>query len=186
MGTSFIDVKNLRLGTNFSKQLRYEVQSCDAFIALIGPDWLDACDEHGNRRLDDPNDFVRIEVAAALKRDILVIPILLNGTKMPPADQLPPDLQELSFRQAFAVDNASFEADVERLTKELDKVVKRSDRPVFYDLPREFAEALAELYRPGNSFSDVFGILFGLYIRCAVPLFFILGLLLAMIWLVKR
>ena len=59
--------------------------------------WLDARDEDGNRRLDDPNDFVRIEIGAALQRDIPVIPILLNGTKIPRADRLPPELQAREF-----------------------------------------------------------------------------------------
>ena len=58
-------------------------------LAVIGPNWSDVRDEHGNRRLDDPNDFVRIEIAAALQRDIPVIPILLDGARIPKAGQLP-------------------------------------------------------------------------------------------------
>jgi TIR domain len=110
---------HIPLGRNFVKQLTSEVNGCDAFLAVIGPNWLDARDEHGNRRLDDPNDFVRIEVGAALQRDIPVVPILLDGAKMPSADQLPSDLQELSFRGGLDLRHSSFDADVSRLIREL-------------------------------------------------------------------
>ena len=84
----FMDVDAIPLGTYFSKVLREEVAKCGVLLAVIGPNWLDARDEHGNRRLDDPNDFVRIEIAAALQRDIPVIPILLDNAKIPKASQL--------------------------------------------------------------------------------------------------
>jgi hypothetical protein len=75
-----MDVDSISLGTDFVKVLGEEVAKCDALLALIGPGWLDARDENGNRRLENPYDFVRIEIATALKRDIPVIPILLEGT----------------------------------------------------------------------------------------------------------
>jgi hypothetical protein len=64
----FMDVDAIPLGLNFAKILRDEVAKCDVLLAVIGPNWLDARDEHGNRRLDDPNDFPRIEIATALQR----------------------------------------------------------------------------------------------------------------------
>jgi hypothetical protein len=87
----FMDVDGMRLGTNFVKQLTAEVERCDALLAVIEPNWLDARDEEGSRRLDDPHDFVRIEIGTALQRDIPVIPILLNGTKMPRATDCRPN-----------------------------------------------------------------------------------------------
>jgi hypothetical protein len=66
----FMDVDAIPLGTNFTKVLHEEVAKCRVLLAVIGPNWLDARDEHGNRRLDNPNDFVRIEIAAALQRSI--------------------------------------------------------------------------------------------------------------------
>jgi uncharacterized membrane protein YeaQ/YmgE (transglycosylase-associated protein family) len=111
----FMDVDGIRLGTNFVKRLTAEVQSCDVLLAVIGPNWLDARDEEGHRRLDNPHDFVRIEIGAALQRDIPVIPILLNGTKIPRADRLPPELQELTLRSALDVRLGSFHSDVARL-----------------------------------------------------------------------
>jgi hypothetical protein len=89
----FMDVDSIPLGANFIKVLRDEVGKCDVLLAVIGHHWLDARDKNGERRLDDPNDFVRIEIATALQRDIPVIPVLLDGAKIPAADQLPKDLE---------------------------------------------------------------------------------------------
>jgi hypothetical protein len=72
-------------------------------------------DGRGNRRLDDPNDFVRIEIATALSRDIAVFPILLPGATMPRIDQLPNDLQGLALRQALEVRHVSFQSDIDKL-----------------------------------------------------------------------
>ena len=82
----FMDVDSIPLGVNFNKVLVEEVAKCDVLLAVIGPDWLDARDEKGHRRLDNPDDFVRIEIGTALKRGIPVIPILLQGTRVPKAD----------------------------------------------------------------------------------------------------
>ena len=115
----FMDVDSMRLGQDFVNRLTAEVQSCDALLAVIGPNWLDARDEEGNRRLDNPDDFVRIEIGAALQRDIPVIPILLNGTKIPRADKLPPELQKLARRSALDVRHGSFRSDTDRLIADL-------------------------------------------------------------------
>ncbi len=92
----FMDVAHIPLGVNFVRVLREEVAKCHVLLAVIGPNWLEARDDDGSRRLDNPNDFVRVEIAAALARDIPVIPILLEGTKMPKAAALPADLHELA------------------------------------------------------------------------------------------
>ena len=84
----FMDVDTIPLGTNFEEVLHEEVAKCGVLLAVIGPNWSDARDEDGKRRLDDPNDFVRLEIAAALQRDIPVIPILLDNAKIPKASQL--------------------------------------------------------------------------------------------------
>lgn len=115
----FMDVDTIPLGLNFSKVLREEVAKCRVLLAMIGPNWLDAVDKDGNRRLDDPNDFVRIEIAAALQRDIPVIPILLDGARVPKADELPKDLGELSMRNGLDVRHASFHDDIDRLVRNL-------------------------------------------------------------------
>src|SRR5262245_57689871 len=79
----FMDVDGIPLGVNFVKVLQEEVAKCSALLAVIGRDWLNVRGEDGQRRLDSPADFVRVEIAAALQRDIPVIPILLEGTKSP-------------------------------------------------------------------------------------------------------
>jgi TIR domain len=115
----FMDVDAIPLGTNFSKVLHEEVAKCSVLLAVIGPNWLDARDEHGNRRLDNPNDFVRIEIGAALQRSIPVIPLLLDGAKIPKADELPEDLKELALRNGMEIRHASFQDDMNRLIRGL-------------------------------------------------------------------
>ena len=79
--TLFMDIDNIDLGVDFVEVLQDEVGKCDVLLAIIGPNWLNARDDDGNRCLDEPNDFVRVEIATALQRNIPVIPILLDGTK---------------------------------------------------------------------------------------------------------
>jgi len=115
----FMDVDAIPLGTNFSKVLHEEVAKCGVLLAMIGPNWPDARDEHGNRRLDNPNDFVRIEIAAALQRSIPVIPVLLEGARIPKATELPENLKELALRNGMEIRHASFQDDMNRLIRGL-------------------------------------------------------------------
>jgi hypothetical protein len=115
----FMDVDSIPLGRNFVKVLGEKVAQCDVLLAVIGPNWLTLCDEQGNRRLDGANDFVRVEIASALQRDIPVIPVLLDGARIPKAEQLPPDLKELSLRNSLDVRHASFHSDMDKLIKGL-------------------------------------------------------------------
>jgi hypothetical protein len=111
----FMDVDSIPLGTNFVEVLAEEITKCDALLAIIGPGWLDARDEKNQRRLEKPDDFVRVEIGTALKRGIRVIPVLLEGTHVPKADQLPDDLKGLALRNGLDVRHASFSEDMERL-----------------------------------------------------------------------
>jgi hypothetical protein len=86
---------------------------------MIGPNWLNACAEDGSRRLDNPDDFVRTEIATALQRDIPVIPILLDGGRVPNSDQLPSDLKRLARRNALEVRHTSFRRDLDKLIRGL-------------------------------------------------------------------
>jgi formylglycine-generating enzyme required for sulfatase activity len=115
----FMDVDAVALGVDFVEVLGVEVGKCNVLLAVIGPNWLDARDENGNRRLDNEHDFVRIEIAAALQRGIPVIPVLLEGTRVPKAEQLPDDLKVLARRNGLDVRHASFHSDMDRLVRGL-------------------------------------------------------------------
>jgi hypothetical protein len=119
----FIDVDGIEPGLNFVRALSEKVEACDVLLAIIGPEWLDARDETGQRRLDNPNDFVRIEIEAALKRDVRVVPVLVDGAPMPREQQLPDALKELSQRQAVRLAHERFGADADGLVTALEKVI---------------------------------------------------------------
>src|SRR5215470_5668528 len=117
----FMDVDNIPPGIDFIKHLNNQVATCDVFIAVIGPHWLDARNEKGDRRLDDPDDFVAIEIAAALVRDIRVIPILIDGARMPKASELPEPLKPLVRRHAVELRHAQFGRDAEALIERIEE-----------------------------------------------------------------
>src|SRR6478735_2895084 len=99
----FMDVDHIPAGVDFVEYLNSQVAACHVFLAVIGPNWLDAKDELGRRRFDNPNDYVTIEIAAALRRGIRVIPVLVEGARMPKASELPHSLKPLARRQPFEV-----------------------------------------------------------------------------------
>jgi hypothetical protein len=119
-GQVFKDVDSIQLGDDFVEVITRAVGSCDVLLALIGNQWLTITDEHGRRRLDDPDDFVRLEIEAALTRNVRVIPILVDGARMPPAEELPDSLARLVRRQALELSPARFDFDIGRLVKVLD------------------------------------------------------------------
>jgi TIR domain len=116
----FKDVDSIELGDDFVEVISRAVGSCDVLLALIGDQWLTIADLHGQRRLDDPDDFVRLEIEAALARKVRIIPILVDGAKMPRADELPAGLSGLVRRQALELSPSRFEYDTSRLLKVLD------------------------------------------------------------------
>ena len=118
----FIDVDSIAPGRDFRLALLESLESCDAFLALIGAGWLDARDSAGQRRLDNPRDFVREEIGIALGRDIPVMPILLQNASMPSAEALPDELKELAFRNAFEIRHARWSSDVRDLVERLGSV----------------------------------------------------------------
>jgi len=115
----FMDVDAIPLGVDFVEEVSARVAECNFLLAIIGPSWLDARDKSGNRRLDSAHDFVRIEIATALKRNIRVIPILLEGTPVPEAERLPDDIKALARRNGLDVRHGSFHADMDKLVRAL-------------------------------------------------------------------
>lgn len=113
----FKDVDNIPVGVDFRQVLSREVNKCDIVLVVIGRYWISVTDDFGRRRIDNPDDFVRIEVASALARpNCLVVPVLLQGAPMPPPNYLPPDLQLLPYKNAAIVrDDPDFHHDLSRL-----------------------------------------------------------------------
>jgi Flp pilus assembly protein TadD len=111
----FMDIKSIHPGDDFVKAIKKKVGECDVLIAVIGDRWLTSDDGRGARRLDNPEDFVRMEIATALKRNIRVIPVLVDGAVMPPSTDLPDDLKPLVSRNALLVRDTSFDDDCRRL-----------------------------------------------------------------------
>ena len=111
----FMDVDSIPAGVDFVAHLSNQVAACNVVLVVIGRNWLNARDESGERRLDDPDDFVAIEIAAALARDIRVIPVLVDGARMPKPRELPESLKPLARRQAVEVRHTHFAKDAEAL-----------------------------------------------------------------------
>jgi hypothetical protein len=123
----FKDVDNIEPGDDFVERVESAVASCDVLLALIGPQWLTITDSTGARRLDDPEDFVRLEVETALTRDdIRVIPILVDNAKMPSPQELPQALAALTRRQAVEINPVNF--DIRRLLRVLNNTFERRPR----------------------------------------------------------
>ncbi len=111
----FMDVAAIEPGRDFRKAIDQSVSNCSVLLAMIGLEWLSAANAAGQRRLADPNDFVRIELASALRRDIPVVPVLVRGAKMPRPDELSEDLRDLAFRNAVELTHARWKSDVQVL-----------------------------------------------------------------------
>jgi TIR domain len=118
----FIDVDSIPAGRDFRKHLEQAVTRCDIVLALIDEHWLDARDEIGRRRLDQPADWVRLELETALGRDIPVIPLLVSGACIPPEEALPAPLRGLAYRQALPLRSGrDFKHDVEMIGDEIQR-----------------------------------------------------------------
>ena len=121
----FMDLDAIALGEDFVEAIETTVAKCDVLIAVIGNNWLASKDEHGNRRLDNPEDFVRMEIGAALKRKIRVIPVLVDGALIPRSVDLPEDLKPLVRRNALRITDTSFDGDCQRLAAAIRQVLEK-------------------------------------------------------------
>src|SRR5262249_54631969 len=120
----FMDVDHIPAGVDFVDYLRSQVAACDVFLAVIGPNWVDAKDDSGRRRFDNRDDFVTIEIAAALARNIRVIPVLVDGARTPKADKLPDSIRPLVRRNAVEVRNTHFGRDAEALANKVGEALQ--------------------------------------------------------------
>lgn len=121
----FKDVDNIPLGEDFSEHLRGILPRCRVALIVIGPHWVEARDEEGHRRLHDPFDWVRIEVELALAAgDLRVVPVLVNGARMPRAEEVPPSLYPLLRRNAAIIrPGTECDEDIDRLFRSLGLVI---------------------------------------------------------------
>lgn len=121
----FLDIDTIPVGSNFESVLAERLKICDVVLAIIGPAWLDSKDSAGRRRLDDPQDFVRREIAVALGRnDVRVIPVLVSGASLPKPEQLPNEIRALLARQKYELRYERFSADADDLVKQLTAIVR--------------------------------------------------------------
>jgi hypothetical protein len=116
----FWDRADIPPGARWVDVLNDRLRQSAALVALIGPDWMTMTDEAGRRRLDDPQDWVRREIATALELKLLVLQVMMGGAKAPGADQLPPDLGDLANLQALRLSDLRIR---EQLNGALDRVV---------------------------------------------------------------
>jgi hypothetical protein len=124
-------------------------------LVVIGPHWLSAADAHGRRRIDDTDDFIHTEIAAALRQDKLVVPVLVGGAHMPQADSLPVDLRDLVRRQAAVLRDAHWEQDMTELSHALDNLTGWTISAPRSDSPRPAGRAQQERSRPTPFFARV-------------------------------
>ena len=120
----FMDIDTIEPGIDFVGVIEEAVGGCEVLIVVIGRAWLSATDAAGRRRLDNPSDFVRLEIAAALDRSIRIIPVLVEGAAMPAPEELPPDLIRLTRRNAIELSDARWAFDVDRLLQTIEGVLQ--------------------------------------------------------------
>lgn len=124
----FMDVEGIEPGLDFVDAIEEAVGSCRVLIAVIGDEWITSTDAAGRRRLDDPNDFIRLETGSALKRGIRVVPVLVGGAVMPRIEELPEDLKSLTRRQAIEINHKQWEASTGELIRTLENILKTTDK----------------------------------------------------------
>ena len=122
----FKDVDSIPLGIDFKGYLDRTISECSVLLTIIGDHWLDASDADGKRRLEDPNDFVRIEIESALEQGIAVIPLLVRGAQMPEEENLPAGLKKLIYRNGISIrPDPDFHRDMDRLISALKSYLRR-------------------------------------------------------------
>jgi TIR domain len=120
----FIDIDAIAPGEDFREAIARTMQACDVVLVVIGPNWINALDHDGKRRLDDESDTHRQEVVAALQADVRVVPVLVGGAGMPKLSELPEPLRDLAYRNAAVVADRRFASDVQTLQDTLKEFVR--------------------------------------------------------------
>ncbi|MBC7944589.1 MAG: toll/interleukin-1 receptor domain-containing protein [Burkholderiales bacterium] len=125
----FMDVDAIEPGHPFDEAIERAVGQCEILLAVIGKRWLGQ-QAGTSPRINDPKDYVRLEIGAALSRNIRVVPVLLDGASMPTEEELPEPLRALARRNAIEISNSRFKSDVERLIAAVRKALGKPDNPM--------------------------------------------------------
>ena len=148
----FMDVAGINPGSDFRKAIDDNVASCGVLLAMIGPNWATIANSSGQRRLEDENDFVRLEIGSALQRNVAVIPVLVHDAKMPHPEELPDNLKDLAYRNSVEITHTRWNSDVQLLTKALSQYVASSSytntEPVHATLPVQLPPPHAKAAQP--------------------------------------
>jgi tetratricopeptide (TPR) repeat protein len=142
----FMDTDTITIGDSFPETIEHQLQRCDALIAVIGRRWLGICAADGTKRLDDPTDWVRHEIAIALQKNILVVPVLVGGAHLPEASELPQDIRDLTLRQAWEIGSQGFQQKVSQMIVLLQKAIAAGEmRRRQSEINRKRAEEAARI-----------------------------------------
>jgi hypothetical protein len=136
----FMDVDSIHPGDDFVEILTHTLDRCQAMVVVIDPSWLKATGPAGQRRLDEPGDYVRLEIERALSRSIGVFPALIDNARMPTRDDLPPTISRLAHRQAVEISSTRFKFDAGRLLSAIERVVDTPLGPEQHDPRQPLAE----------------------------------------------
>ena len=170
----FMDVAGINPGMDFRKAIDDNVASCGVLLAMIGPAWCSMKNGAGARRLDDPNDFVRLEIASALARNIAVIPVLVHDAKMPRPEELPDSLKDLAFRNSVEITHARWNSDVQLLTQALTRYVAPTapsdTAPVHATVAVQLPPPTAPTHKPRSSRPSSVPLILGIVAAAVVAL----------------
>ena len=179
----FMDVAGIQPGLDFRKAIDANVSGCGVLLAVIGPGWASVTGSNGSRRLDNPDDYVRLEIAAALARGIPVIPVLVHEGHMPTLEQLPDNLKDLRYRNSVELTHARWNSDVALLIAALKSYVnvdqKHDTETVHATVPVQLPAPQAPASAPGNPSSTsklplFLGIGVAAVLICAVIVFVVM------------
>ncbi|MEL7448641.1 MAG: toll/interleukin-1 receptor domain-containing protein [Pseudomonadota bacterium] len=126
----FMDVTDIEPGLDFVEAIDAGIGACDALLVVMSTQWLTATAADGSRRIDDPADYLRLEITTALKRGVRIIPLLVRGAKMPGENDLPPELASLARKHAVELSDDRWDYDMRRLVEVLERLIgKPAPRP---------------------------------------------------------
>src|SRR5690606_14157458 len=141
----FMDIDKIEPGVDFTDAISHSLECCDVMLAIIGPRWMGEIGQSSRIKNDD--DWVRLEIATAIKRNIRVVPVLVDGAELPTAEELPEDLQSLLKRQAYEISNKRWRYDTEELIKFLENndgvmsrckdIINQANKIVINDIVKE-------------------------------------------------